>query len=249
MKFFLSLLVLCISFSVAQNADCPQGSFTMGNDKGEADEQPIHMVQLSTFKMSVHEITERQYDSCVQSGQCTPAHYDDGKCIQWSGSGFEPVTVPVQFRNPDYPVVCVSWHQALAYCRAKGMTLPSEAQWEYAASCGTGSSYSWGEAQPNSKNCTMSGAMHPSVVKQYSANRWGLSDMTGNVWEWTYDYYTRDSYSVSSETNPKGPDAGLYRVIRGGGWYSDKNQLRTTNRQWFTPESAEVSIGFRCVRN
>jgi formylglycine-generating enzyme required for sulfatase activity len=248
-KFFLVLLILQITYAVAQYADCPQGSFSMGSDKGEADEQPVHKVQLSAFKISTREITDRQYDSCVQSGQCTPAHYDDGKCIQWTGSGFSPVKVPEQFRSPDYPVVCVSWQQALAYCRSKGMTLPTEAQWEYAASGGSSSSYSWGEALPDSKNCTMSGAQHPSAVGQYPANKWGLSDMTGNVWEWTSDYYTRDAYTASSQTDPKGPDAGLYRVIRGGGWYSDKNLLRTTNRQWFTPENAEVSIGFRCVRN
>ncbi len=249
MKFLLVLLVVLSTFSFAQYSDCPQGSFSIGCDKGEADEQPVHTVYLSAFKMSVYEITERQYDSCVQRGKCTPAHYDDGKCIQWTGTGFAPVKVPAQYRNPDYPVVCVSWHQALSYCRSQGMTLPTEAQWEYAATSGSGSSYSWGEAPPDNKNCTMSGATHPSVIGQYSKNKWGLADMTGNVWEWTSDYYTRDAYSISSQTDPKGPDAGLYRVIRGGGWYSDKNLLKTTNRQWFTPESGEVSIGFRCVQN
>ncbi|HEX2957397.1 MAG TPA: SUMF1/EgtB/PvdO family nonheme iron enzyme [Chitinispirillaceae bacterium] len=248
MKFLIVLPVL-ISLSVAQYANCPQGSFSMGNDKGEVDEQPIHTVQLSQFKISVHEVTERQYDSCVQSGRCTPAHYDDGKCIQWTGSGFSPVKVPEQYRNPDYPVVCVSWHQALAYCRAKGLTLPTEAQWEYAASAGTGSTWSWGETPPDNKKCTMSGTMHPCAVGHFAANKWGLTDMTGNVWEWTSDYYSKDAYAVSSEIDPRGPDAGLYRVIRGGGWYSDKKALRTANRHWFTPESAEVSVGFRCAGN
>jgi formylglycine-generating enzyme required for sulfatase activity len=221
----------------------------MGCEQGEDDEIPVHTVQLSGFKISVREITEAQYDSCVQCGKCTPAHYDDGKCFQWTGSKFSLIKVPAQFRKPSYPVVCVSWHQALAYCRSQGMTLPSEAQWEYAATSGVKRTYSWGEELPTARNCTMDGSNHPLSVESHASNDWGLFDMTGNVWEWTSDFYSRDAYTVPQMNDPKGPDAGLYRVIRGGGWYSNKNQLRVTNRHWFTPDLAEVSIGFRCVRN
>jgi formylglycine-generating enzyme required for sulfatase activity len=244
---FFVLIVLIFSILEAQTVECPQGSFEVGSEKGEEDERPVHTVELSGFKISAYEITEAQYDSCVSSGKCTPAHYDDGKCYQWTGSRFSLVNVPAQNRDPSYPVVCVTWHQAVAFCRSRGMTLPSETQWEYAATAGSGSTYSWGEEPPSESNCTMAGSNHLSTRGHFSPNSWGLYDMTGNVWEWTSDFYSRDAYLFEQSTDPKGPEAGLYRVIRGGGWYSDKNQLRTANRHWFTPDLAEVSIGFRCV--
>jgi formylglycine-generating enzyme required for sulfatase activity len=72
--------------------------------------------------------------------------------------------------------------------------------------------------------------------------------MSGNVWEWVNDRYQHDYYTVSETRDPQGPDAGQYRVIRGGGWYSGPMQLRTTNRHWFEPNFGEVSIGFRCAK-
>jgi formylglycine-generating enzyme required for sulfatase activity len=72
--------------------------------------------------------------------------------------------------------------------------------------------------------------------------------MTGNAWEWMADFYAVDHYETSEAVNPRGPVAGYYRVIRGGGWYSGPNELRVQNRHWFAPVSAEVSVGFRCVR-
>jgi formylglycine-generating enzyme required for sulfatase activity len=129
------------------------------------------------------------------------------------------------------------------------MTLPSEAQWEYAAASGVKRTYSWGEEVPTVRNCTMEGSSHPLPVGSHASTNWGLFDMTGNVWEWTSDFYSRDAYTIPQTNDPKGPDAGLYRVIRGGGWYSNKSQLRVSNRHWFTPDLAEVSIGFRCVRD
>ncbi|MBN1601199.1 MAG: SUMF1/EgtB/PvdO family nonheme iron enzyme [Chitinispirillaceae bacterium] len=248
MSVVFFLIIFVISLLNAQTVQCPQGSFAMGSEKGEDDEVPVHTIRLSAFTINSYEITEAQYDSCVSCGKCTPAHYDDGKCYQWTGTRFLLVKVPRQNRNPSFPVVCVTWQQAAAYCRSKGMSLPSETQWEYASTAGSGTTYSWGEESPSSGNCTMAGADHPSPAGTFSPNKWGLYDMTGNVWEWTSDFYSRDAYSFEQSSGPAGPDAGLYRVIRGGGWYSDKKQLRTANRHWFTPNAAEVSIGFRCVR-
>lgn len=72
--------------------------------------------------------------------------------------------------------------------------------------------------------------------------------MTGNVWEWTNDWYQQDYYAVSDSVNPKGADVGQYRVVRGGGWYGGQAQLRVRNRAWFQPGNAEISIGFRCAQ-
>lgn len=215
--FFL-LTVLFTSQLHSQYVSVSGGTFLMGNSENgaEEDEKPEHEVSLSPFKIGKYEVSVAQYDSCVRSGNCTPAHYDDGKCLVWSGNRFIKVTVPESYRSPDKPVVCVTWHQALAYCRYKGLKLPSEAQWEYAARAGSTNRYSWGDSSPSSDKCAFSGKLENRGA--YNPNNWGLYDMTGNVWEWTMDFYDKQYYSMSQSHDPSGPDAGFYRVIRGEGF-------------------------------
>jgi formylglycine-generating enzyme required for sulfatase activity len=245
--FFL-LTVLFTSQLHSQYVSVSGGTFLMGNSENgaEEDEKPEHEVSLSPFKIGKYEVSVAQYDSCVRSGNCTPAHYDDGKCLVWSGNRFIKVTVPESYRTPDNPVVCVTWYQAVTYCKSKGMKLPSEAQWEYAARAGTSNRYSWGDSSPSSDKCAFSGKLENRGA--YNPNNWGLYDMTGNVWEWTMDFYDKQYYSMSQSHDPSGPDAGFYRVIRGGGFYIGPSQLRISNRHWFSPDFAELSIGFRCAR-
>ncbi len=240
--FFFTALVF------SQMVSVQGGTFTMGENNQEIDEYPAHTVTLSSYKIDIYEVSYEKYDSCVKSGQCTPAHYDDGKCYMWTSSGIKKVRVPQKYHSPDYPVVCVSWHQARAYCRFVGKRLPTEAQWEYAALAGNGNKYSWGNQIPDSSRCVQASNMKPKKSGSFSPNRWGIYDMTGNVWEWTRDRYVKNYYTVSEEKNPVGPTVGRYRSVRGGGWYSGHRQLRIKNRQWFVPESGEVSIGIRCVK-
>ncbi|NLW31847.1 MAG: formylglycine-generating enzyme family protein [Fibrobacter sp.] len=247
LKTILVSIILWFSTALAgQSVQITGGSFTMGDNNGEADEVPEHEVAISSFSLDRYQVTEKEYDSCVRAGKCTPAHYDN--CMVWSRGKFMSVKVPSSYRNPDYPVVCITWYQAQAYCRFKGKTLPSEAQWEYAAKAGQKYTYAWGDSPPSSQNCPFSEKKHPQKTGSYKPNSWGLYDMTGNVWEWVSDFYERDYYSFSEKRDPQGPQAGLYRVIRGGGWYSGKKQLRITNRHWFSPAYPEVSIGFRCTK-
>ncbi|KMQ51575.1 serine/threonine kinase [Chitinispirillum alkaliphilum] len=218
----------------------------MGSTEGAEDERPVRELHISPFSMHAKEVTWGMYNECVQAGRCTPAHYDDGKCFQWTGNGFKSVIVPLQYRNEQFPIICVTWFQARDFCRFAGMRLPSEAQWEYAARAGTDNRYSWGDDFPD--RCTDQNSNGPRPVGSCTPNRWGLYDMTGNVWEWTSDFYEKTAYAHYSDSNPRGPGAGQYRTIRGGGWYSGPSELRTTNRNWFSPGFAEVSVGFRCVK-
>lgn len=243
----LSLLFIAI-LSYSQMVPVTGGTFTMGNGSGDNDEKPSHTITLSPYKIDSREVTFAMYDSCVKKGACAPAHYDDGKCLMWTSSGIRKVRVPLKYRSPDYPVVCVSWHQARQYCRSKGKRLPTEAQWEYAALAGSRKSYAWGNQTPNSTRCVRASNNKPAKPAGFQHNGWGIYDMTGNVWEWTRDRYAKDYYSVSQKQNPSGPTVGRYRAIRGGGWYSTAKQLRIKNRQWFIPEFGEVSIGIRCVK-
>lgn len=249
--YFIVWIFYCLIFSVnsvtAQSVAVGGSVFSMGSESGDFDEKPVHSITLSPFKMDAHEVTEAQYDSCVQSGKCSQAHYSDGRCGVWTSNGFQNVNVPADRRNPARPVVCVTWFQAQAFCQARGEQLPREAQWEYAASAGKRFKYAWGDQSPAPSCCAMASNQKPDIVCSHAPNASGLSDMTGNVWEWTGDYYGKDYYSYSSLQNPTGPDVGLYRVVRGGGWYSSAEQLRITNRNWFSPDFAEVSVGFRCA--
>jgi formylglycine-generating enzyme required for sulfatase activity len=214
----------------------PAGSFTRGGG---------FRVGVSAFAMTATEITEGQYRKCVEGGGCTPAHYDDGKCLIWSGGGFRRVAVPPEMRGDALPVVCVTWQQARAYCAGVGMRLPTEAQWEYAALGGGDGRYAWGDAPPSGGRCALSA---PRPVGGFPPNGYGLYDMTGNAWEWTADFYAADAYESSAGADPKGPDAGYYRVVRGGGWYSGPDELPVRNRHWFSASGAEASVGFRCVK-
>jgi iron(II)-dependent oxidoreductase len=245
-----SLLFVAISTAavVAQMAPLGGGMYAMGGQQGDADETPLHGVSVSPFSIDKTEVPSGQYDSCVQAGKCSPAHYDDGACVIWTNDGFKKVRVPQGFRDPQFPVVCVTWFQAQQYCLSRGKKLPTEAQWEYAARAGSAATYAWGDSPPASSRCTQPGIMHPEKAGTFAPNQWGLFDMTGNVWEWTSDHYSPDYYSVSPGEDPPGAEVGQYRSIRGGGWYSDARQLRVQNRHWFEPNFGEVSIGFRCVK-
>lgn len=230
---------------MAQMVSVVSGSFSMGSDNGEADEKPVKIITVSAFKIDKFEVSNANYDSCVNRGGCTPAHYEDGKCIMWTARGIKKVRVPSSLRSPKSPVVCVSWSQARQYCQYKRKKLPTEAQWEYAALSGTNRAYAWGNQGSSSTKASQD---RPSDCGSYSPNGWNIYDMTGNVWEWTNDRYAQDQYVESDNNNPMGPSIGRYRSIRGGGWYSSQKQLRIKNRQWFLPEKGEVSIGFRCVK-
>lgn len=220
----------------------------MGSENGEEDERPSHSVQVSAFNIDKYEVSYAQYDTCVKKGVCSPPHYDDLRCIIWTSSGPRKVAVPKKYRSFEYPVVCVSWQQAKQYCRYMGKRLPTEAEWEYAALAGSYSLYSWGNAAPSESMCTPSSLNRPQKSGSYPANRWGLYDMTGNVWEWVEDRYQKDYYREHSLKDPAGPSVGRYRVIRGGGWYSEPAQLRIKNRQLFIPEYGEASTGIRCAK-
>ena len=126
----------------------PAGAFEMGAKNGEPNESPRHTVTLSRYAIDKYEVTKAQYDSCVTSGACAPAHYDDGACVAWTGRDFKNVRVPRSLRNARYPVACVTWFQAGQYCRSVGKKLPTEAQWEYAALASRETDYSWGN-QPS----------------------------------------------------------------------------------------------------
>ena len=151
---------------------------------------------------------------------------------------------------PDYPVVGVSYFDAEKYARWSGKRLPTEAEWEYAARGGLiGKNFPFGDLIDSAK--VNYGRKNRGILKtgSFQPNGYGLFDIAGNVWEWTSDNYASDYYSVSPSENPKGPEKGRFKVIRGGSWHSGAMCVQTYYRNGLPPSWVDFAVGFRCVKD
>jgi formylglycine-generating enzyme required for sulfatase activity/serine/threonine protein kinase len=246
----------------------PPGTFLMGSlddEPGRQDnEGPRHEVTITRpFFISVHEVTVGQFREFVQAtGHKTDAELGrgaqrglpDGKFdwdpqCTWQTPGFA--------QTDEYPVVCVSWNDAHAFCtwltrkERRTYQLPTEAEWEYA--CRAGSPGKFGFDAEDSElsdhawyNVNSEMQTHP--VGQKKANAWGLRDMLGNAREWTADWYDRDYYRKSPKHDPPGPTDGVTRVLRGGAWRYYPGHCRAGYRFGNSSSTYRANhIGFRVV--
>lgn len=170
-------------------------------------------------------------------------------------------------RRSNHPVVQVSWHDAQAYCAWAGKRLPTEAEWEFAARGGLERArYSWGDElvergrwQCNiwqgdfpERNTLEDGYLTTAPVKAFRPNGYGISQMTGNVWEWCQDWFDPGYYAASPSVTPQGPSHGTHRTIRGGSYLCHEsycNRYRVSARSANTPDSATANMGFRCAND
>jgi len=222
--------------------EVPAGAFRMGSETGAADERPVHRVSGAAFSIDQYEVTNGRYGACVRAGVCSPPAF---------ASSFTRRTYFGAAEYDDYPVVHVSWGQATSFCAWVGGRLPTEAEWERAAR-GTADAraYPWGDSPPDCTKANFSGCVGDTDrVGQRPAGQspYGISDMAGNVWEWTADWYEADYYSRSPDQDPAGPDSGQLKVMRGGCWVSGANSLRATCRKADLPSLWAPNVGFRCV--
>jgi formylglycine-generating enzyme len=195
-----------------------------------------------------------------------------GRCVgrdvrfSWQSPGYE--------QSESHPVVNVTWDDCLAYCRwmtkraNRIVRLPTEAEWEYACRANTKSYYNNGSNPnnlgkightlvPNEENRRLAiqnlnlaenaATTFPVAVGSYPANSFGLFDMHGNVWEWTADWHDPQYYTRSPLQDPSGPVVSDVKVRRGGGWNSFPLWARASFRNWNTPESRCMNLGFRVV--
>ena len=226
----------------------PAGEFLMGSNDADAcdDEKPVHTVYLDAFYMDKYEVTVREYKQFIRA----------------TGHRALPSWVSKFSSMDQYPAVDVSWHDAMAYAQWAGKRLPTEAEWEKAARGGlTGKRYPWGDSiDPSKANYADSNVDGTKIVGSYTANGYGLYDMTGNVFEWCLDAYSSDAYGSLPQRNPVSGHSIVsiinnfanvddYRVLRGGSWgYIPATYVRVACRYFGSPANTSAYYGFRCVR-
>ncbi len=234
----------------------PAGEFEMGCDKGgDPMEAPVHKVQVDAFNIDKFEVTNADYKKFIDDGGYQ-------KKELWSNEGWawkekSKITAPQYFNESKYngaeqPVCGISWYEAEAYANWVGKRLPTEAEWEKAAKGTDGRKFPWGnDYKKGLCNNKDEGIGKPTKIGKYieGASPYGLLDMAGNVNEWCLDYFGREYYKSSPGNNPKGPDKGKDKVIRGGGFSYDNYYCRTTRRGAYDPTQRSSSIGLRCVKD
>jgi formylglycine-generating enzyme len=248
-----------------------------GDADANNTEKPAHAVELSAYWIDKTEVTNAMFARFVEeTGYRTDAEkLGSGWVLDLSKNNWEE-TQGADWRHPhgpgssldgleQHPVVQVSWNDAAAYCGWRGARLPTEAEWEKAARGTDGRIYPWGDRPPDgvlanfadlglgaswSDQTIEDGHQYTAPVGSYrlGASPYGLLDMAGNVWEWVQDWYADDTYQVSLDVNPTGPDSGTAKSLRGGCWGDPARNLRASVRYRFEPDYRIDDFGFRCAR-
>jgi formylglycine-generating enzyme required for sulfatase activity len=234
----------------------PAGEFRMGSEIGLTDEQPVHTVFLDAYWIDRSEVTNAMYRLCVQSGSCNQPS---------STSYFADLSYS------DHPVAFVSWGDATAYCSWADRRLPTEAEWEKAATWDTAAEvsriYPWGDdfdcsrgnfddeiqsdsfVVPGGPYCDGHERSSPVGSFPSGVSPYGVQDMAGNVWDWVADgfFETENYYAISPASNPSGPEGSAYRVLRGSSWNLNYGYARSAYRLWFGIYDSYDGMGFRCA--
>jgi gamma-glutamyl hercynylcysteine S-oxide synthase len=237
----------------------PPGTFVRGSDLSP-DEQPVSQITMSSFAIDIDPVCNKDFAHFIAAGgyQRPNLWVAEG----WNYINTRQLTEPTYWRDPiwaepDAPVTGVSWWEALAFARFVGKTLPTEAQWEYAARGSDARTYPWGEDEPDAnlanyapecepidRRPTKPGA-HPAATSTF-----GCRDMVGNFAEWCLDSY-RPFYDADSSRDPVylADDSTVERVVRGGSGLHDEDYLRCAARDHYPVGLRDNLIGFRCVLN
>ncbi len=224
------------------------GAYYMGSDDGDVDEQPVHAVSITAFRIFKTEVTVSQYAECLAANACTEP--DTGLKCNWNDPGYEK-----------HPINCVDWQQAVDFCTWAGGRLPSEAEWEFAArSRGKSIRFPWGDDPSSCDLAVMDddgegcGTGRTMGVGEKAAgdSEQGISDMAGNVWEWVQDWYHKDYEGVFQGPPTDGSawekPEGTSRVRRGGSFLASEAYLRSTDRGSSNPSYRGTNLGLRCAR-
>jgi formylglycine-generating enzyme required for sulfatase activity len=225
------------------------GYFSMGCDPVSdpdctSTEQPLHQVFLSAYEIDSTEVTQGQYEACVEAGGCTAPSC--GAAVgEWDPCG----------ARADYPAICVTWDQAKTYCTWAGKRLPTEAEWEKAARGASDTRlYPWGDDPPTCVLANLEGCgdvLEPVASHAAGISPYGAYDMAGNVVELVHDWWSSTYYAdfvANPVPDPQGPAIGTRLIGRGGGYRSVARYLRAADRDVYDTGDTSVRLGFRCAR-
>ena len=236
------------------------GTFQMGGTMFDY-EKPIHTVTVKSFSMGKYEVTQKEWYEIIGTTIREQQSAAGGSKLYGEGD--------------NYPMYYVSWLEAVEYCNkrsikegltpaysgsgnniscnwnANGYRLPTEAEWEYAAKGGNRDTMVYEYSGSNSVDSVAwydgNSGNSTKPVGTKAPNSLGLYDMSGNVWEWCWDWY--GSYASGLQTDPKGASSGSDRVPRGGSWFNTAQYARSAGRAYGTPSGRDSHLGFRVVRN
>ncbi len=217
-------------------------------------------IQVDAFQMDIHEVSVAEYRACVEVGKCRPAAFEDPTSSFNLKSGKrESASYYEKLVGQNQPIVGVSWEDARAYCAWRGKRLPTEAEWERAFRGDDARTYPWGDEPPSCERANFTqgtGAEQQPCNTQTldvtalpgSASPHGVLQMAGNVSEWVQDWFDSQSYRKGSNRNPKGPRSGKQKIVRGGSWVSEAQELSASSRRPLEPSARFYFVGFRCAR-
>lgn len=267
------------------------GTFKRGFDAApDAYNEEIYPATVSRFVLDKYEVTVGRFRKFVEEGLGTqerppaagagahPRLANSGWDSAWNGSlAANPAELVTRVKcsstyqtwtdtpatNEHLPMNCVTWYEAMAFCIWDGGYLPTEAEWQYAASGGDQQrSYPWSNpASDLSIDCNRAnyrpstycvndptGSVSRVGSRQAGDGRWKHSDLAGNVWEWTLDWYVNPFPNAQTCSDCANLTPSSYRVLRGGGFYYDASYLRAANRYSSAPIYRVSVVGFRCAR-
>ncbi len=275
---FAILLFVCAAMPVVAQTAAPEGmaliaagKFWMGRVNGydlysvdvvardRYDDVPANHVHLDAFYMDKYEVTNEDYAKFLKAtGGKAPWHWPEGQIAPG---------------EEKFPLYNVNWYEATEYCKSVGKRLPTEAEWEKALRGGVEqASFAWGDDKFDNSESQMLAvgpdAKHaprpvPAVLGRNSAtkvgsfppNPYGLFDMVGSVTEWTNDWFDPDYYRFMPKVNPKGPETGKYKSVRGSNWANSaagtagSEKLRNYFRNFADPDARMITMGFRCAKS
>ena len=226
----------------------PAGKFWMGRAqsfwrdaedavaRAKLDDRPANHIYLDAFYIDKYEVTNADYTRFLEAtGTRPPWQWPQGNVAS----------------GEERKAGCsVNWLEETAFCKWAGKRLPTEAEWEKAARGGLDRiPFLWVDTNESGGDVPAAvSSDRPIVVGSFPPNGYGLYDMIGNVMEWTNDWYDLNYYAFMPKQSPQGPETGLYRSLRGGGWADSGEQLANFHRNFSDPELRSSTIGFRCAK-
>jgi sulfatase modifying factor 1 len=222
--------------------EIPEGPFIMGSKDGDPDEVPERQVYLKAFFIDRKEVSQEEY---ARFAKMTKRPLPKIEVFEDDQS---------KLLQPEFAAMSMSWDEAVAYCKWAGKRLPTEAEWEKAGRGEGKRKYAWGDTFMNGRaNANVDGSedgyryLAPPGSFETGLSPYGIYDMTGNVAEWVADSYDEHYYQKAPYRDPKGPETGDLKVVRGGSWRETEHNTRLSKRFAAKHWRTDITIGFRCA--